>query len=177
MEQQSLSIKYDPANTPRPRWSDQRTVRDGLSKLLPAVRVWLENSGESDDEVLADLLAAWASEQGGDGYKLARYLEQRHHWDVDMELAEIMDNASSYISQAHRALVVAWRKQVDLNYPPVGSRVKGTVHGSSVEGEVIRLDDEVGCCVVRCEGQAQQQGWLLNAEDLSLIAQSEVPHA
>lgn len=100
------------------------------------------------EEVTRDLLLVSLN---GNGYEIARELEQRH-WriNIDAELVEILDGASSYLWRAHDRAVEKW--VTENNVKPtlsVGDRIAykewtGAINGIREKAGIYLLanDDE-----------------------------------
>ncbi|MGY3581974.1 hypothetical protein ACVIGB_001103 [Bradyrhizobium sp. USDA 4341] len=59
-----------------------------------------------------------------DGYQIAKRLDDWHHWDCNLEMAEDLDNFSHYLDDELRKAEVAWFERTGPQPPfPDGTRV------------------------------------------------------
>jgi len=102
----------------------KRPTRDDPDVLHAAARSLAEAILESKLDELADQLANALDECGDhDGYALGKVLE-RDGWDVDADLVEILNGASSAIGDAHEDAVEAWvRREAIVPAFVIGDRV------------------------------------------------------
>lgn len=98
---------------PRPDEDDVRIEDKILERLLPSVRVWIEENSfrfdaePSEDQVEADLRHAISS--GGNGYQIARRLDGLSGWDeIDAGLVAILDKTSDLRTGITKAFVREW---------------------------------------------------------------------
>ncbi|HET6346655.1 MAG TPA: hypothetical protein VFH51_17105, partial [Myxococcota bacterium] len=64
-----------------------------------------EEKKEVEEQLEECLAEAWGD---FDGYKLAKWLDDKYHWECDAPLVEVLEGASSCVHIAHREAVKAW---------------------------------------------------------------------
>ena len=137
---------------PRPRETDLPIRMAAARKILPLIYEWMDEAREEHDDG-ADSLAGLML-TGGDGYQLARGLEDEWGIQPNAELVDTLDMAGSHILQAHRAAVVAWvnahKIKTDLRLDQ-RARVKSGPDAGAV-GTVVRVMQETGTLLLCCEG-------------------------
>lgn len=127
--------------------------------LLPRVLLWLkldEGAALTEEEtsvILDELSDACACND--DGYGVARDLDNRHMWDVDSELVDILDAVAFERIKAHDRSVEAWvlREGVKPEHA-LGQRVQFRFQKwdkVSNVGEVIEVDERKAKYLVFCE--------------------------
>jgi hypothetical protein len=154
-----------PASTmPRPSLHDKAIVREAAEKLAADCAKW--DDSDSSPEAWVDDLAK-LSHEWGDGYELAKALDDRCGVSPDSELVEILDSASSYLWAAHRDAVRKWAQIVGFTPQfAVGDTVETPRHGPGV---VRRVEmDEARYVVATFERQwtGPGSGWVLDAEQV-----------
>ena len=121
-------------NKPRPDEYSKEVKQEVLFSLFPKVIEWLENNGESfydeeDDEEETEELEGVKKQlldvldYNEDGFGMAYTLRDRHYWEPDDELVDILKSADFYGSK--QKAVLAWLR--DNNVKPkleLGSPVK-----------------------------------------------------
>lgn len=132
---------------PRPNRMSDEVLAEVANKLMPRVESWLQLDKEDEEyqqqlkEYAGDLLKAL--EVSSDGYKMASYLDERHGWDVDAELVDILDSADLY--SAERKAVIAWVKDNDIRpHFEVGKEVtvKLSRDDSEHRGEIVSIGED-----------------------------------
>lgn len=85
-------------------------------------------------QAVADI--ARQGERHLDGYEIAKRLDQSHHWDCDLEMANILDAFSTLASSQIRTAEKEWFARNDIKPPlQIGARIKskcgsvGTIDG------------------------------------------------
>jgi hypothetical protein len=128
----------------RPSRTDFQVITVAAKALVSKVQNWCNDDASTDDETLQHLMDAL---QYGDtdGYKLASRLEDRHGYDPDEELVDILSAASFKIYDAHKEAVRKW--VAENNIQPqfaVGQIVKYKVnrYSKSQTGEITKIDTE-----------------------------------
>jgi hypothetical protein len=82
--------------TPRPKDSDPEVIEAAARRALPHVMRWLGKDADNnpEEEVLQDLIEVVSRET--DCYRMAERLENRHHWECDSELVDILGYADAH---------------------------------------------------------------------------------
>lgn len=141
-------------NRPRPTLQSDEVLAMVADKLMPSIEGWLMLDAEDDQHEMAvkeyadDLLLAL--EVSRDGYKMASYLDDRHGWDSDAELVDILEGADFY--GCERIAVMAWVNDNDVKPKyETGAQVKIKIRRDPKEytGEVthIREDGTYTVCI------------------------------
>lgn len=107
---------------PRPTIHDEEIVKKAAEKLANKVSEWLKDD-LTVEEAIEDIYKAIRFND--DGYAIARNLETQG-WSPDMELVEILDNASCYILNTLKKAEEIWVKESGLQPFPIESLVKWT---------------------------------------------------
>ena len=102
-----------PGNNQRPTRNDPSIAAKAAEKLLPKVLEWMREDDGVDDAEIPDIQQQIEqvlrdTSMSGDGYELAKELEDSAFWSPDSRLVEILDHAGSYESEAVDELVAAW---------------------------------------------------------------------
>ncbi len=128
---------------PRPAISSDtilRTVAGEIAALLP-------NLGEVTDETISDLVSALRHESPFfDAYKMARHLEQFHHWDCDADTVDACETAWASVLEHHRKEVSNWVAANSIRpKKSLGDKVRVLTRGpdrtqQEYEGEIARID-------------------------------------
>lgn len=147
----------------RPRRYDASVMRVAAAELAKEVAGWLEQ--EVDDELI-DTLAEALRSASGNGYEMARWLENHCYITPDAYLVEILDNDGLW--GAERAAVAAWVAEHGITAPlPMGTLVKC----SRGEGEITGADPKQATYTVwNDEVQSLTKvgcGWVVAAEDVT----------
>jgi len=150
--------------TPRPTRHTDAVIRAAAEKLAVDCLEW--DSSATAEEWAADLIKCkWS---WGDGFKLAKELEDRCHLDADMQLAEILDSGSSYLWEAEREAVKAWVAENDIKPQfEVGARITC----SRGLGTVREIRDAEAQYVILPDGEADRfargGGWIISFDDVT----------
>ncbi|CAN5951009.1 unnamed protein product [Sphagnum jensenii] len=94
----------------RPTKSDCIVKRRALEMFMPKVKAylgqdWHDSEQEYIEEQMMDVLDGFR-----DGYQMARELENRHHWEPDRGLLDLMDEAEHFLYLAHKEILGQWIK-------------------------------------------------------------------
>jgi hypothetical protein len=80
---------------------------------------------------------AKASDRHLDGYQLAKRLDDWHHWDCNLAMAEDLDNFSRYLEDELRKAELAWFERTNPAPPfPDGARI---AFGRNKTGTIDRI--------------------------------------
>jgi len=151
-------------NKPRPDEYSKEVKQEVLFSLFPKVIEWLENNGESfydeeDDEEETEELEGVKKQlldvlqYNEDGFGMAYALRDRHSWEPDDELVDILKSANFY--ETKQKAVLAWLR--DNNVKPkleLGAKVKIKVQ--PFENNKLCLKDHIGDGIIvqiRDEGE------------------------
>jgi len=153
MEEQLTMATPIPAKRPKPmdRWVTLATAAE-LAKRL--TRHDAESLPESES---AKVAAQIADVLGlGDGYEIAKALEDGHGWSPNMEIAEILDHATSIRYGLVEKAEEEWFSARKPALLPVGTRVAFDTYEVKtwkpirVEGVIRSVDDKHGRYAVAC---------------------------
>jgi hypothetical protein len=137
-------------NKPRPNSQSAEVLAMVANDLMPHILQWGkwdENDREAQ-EVAAQLLEVLGGRD--DGYKMAKTLEDRHYWDSDAELVDILEGADFH--SANRTAVMAWitdngvkanfeaGRQVEVKTSPRESLLR--------KGEIAKIYEDGNYCVM-----------------------------
>lgn len=135
----------------RPCQTDD-AVLDAAAELLTkrVFHLWGKDAPNTEDErqrVTRDLREVLLS---GNGYERARELDRMGYFP-NAELVELLDDADMDVLRAHDAAVEKWVREHGVTVPvAVGQKVRITVDGKPVDGEVIRVDAKQAMVTVYC---------------------------
>lgn len=147
------------SDTKRPSHYDERIDLEVAGALLPKVLRWLKARGEDEptEEDRQDILEqlANACRFHDDGYEVAKQLDDRHMWESDSELVDLLDEVAFARIRAHEKAVEAWVQQhgVAPKYS-VGQRVafkRQRWDKEKVTGEVTAVREKTAQYLVFCE--------------------------
>lgn len=136
-------------NKPRPNGQSDEVLAIVANGLMPEILRWgsWEENDREVQEVAEQILEVM--EISRDGYKMAKALEDRHGWDGDADLVDILEGADFY--GAERTAVLAWIRDNDVTPAfEVGKQVKikvgreKTVH----DGEIVTVTEDGNYCVM-----------------------------
>lgn len=143
----------------RPSHYDEKIDQEVAQALLPKVLQWLRSRGEDEptDEDKQDILAQLtdACRLHDDGYEVAKCLDDRHMWESDSELVDLLDEVAFARIRSHEKAVEAWVQQhgVVPQYS-VGQRVafkQRRWDKEAVTGEVTAVREKTAQYLVFCE--------------------------
>lgn len=128
----------------RPRVT-QETISHAAQKLAA------ENGWDADRAT--DLAKTYRSHM--DGYKLAKELESRCHWNISVMDVDALDCMDSEVREIHRAACLSWAKEHDIQPPlPIGTMTtKGEITGISTY--------DAACYLVRGKGEINESRRLI----------------
>lgn len=122
----------------RPNIGDEAIRSAVADQLLDDVFAWTQREGDDHDrdDVASDLFDAIRPYL--DGYGMARHLENRHGWDSDSDLVEILDKVPLLLAKEAEKAIRHWVLDNDIKPPckvgdavewswPSGPKIKGTV--------------------------------------------------
>lgn len=121
---------------------------------------------EEKDEAAKQLASVFP---WGDGYEIAKELDQRHSWDCDMEMAEVLDGYGSTVRRLIDKAQAQWVAENNIQPPlPTPSRAiyqgkTGTVTGVYEYGPAKYLFKEDGDPLADTEAQRRI---IVNFEDV-----------
>lgn len=155
----------------RPQVLNPDVVENIVSRLLPNVKIWLEEQGEvisdKDERDVFDIITELLHQQKGqwDGYELARAFETNQDWQPNALLVEILDDAKRISVHCLREAVIRWAgdEGKTLSYK-IGEVIKFKFSSNepAMEGQIISLHPET-----------LEYSVLVN-EDLSLLISEEI---
>jgi hypothetical protein len=131
----SPAVSPVPASIPsvRPKRSNPDIVVAAAREIAAACVEWDNGGGSIEDWVHDIIKCRW---DWGDGYKLARALEDRCHVEADLALAKALDGASYALWTAHDAAVRRWAEENDVRPTlTIGTHV-ATSRGDGVIGAI-----------------------------------------
>lgn len=92
----------------RPTPQDCIVGRRAWELFMPAVKRYLgKDWADSEADYIGKQMAKVLS-SGGDGYSMARDLENNHGWAEDRALMELMEEGESCMSEAHKEILGQW---------------------------------------------------------------------
>lgn len=152
----------------RPKLSDGYIAKAAAEDLLPELMEWAE-AGESERaNYLADATEVMKHAWLQNGYQLARDLE-RKGYDPDARLVEILDGATSLLSNRHHRAVKDWVKGWNVTVPwSIGQMAKVKARGKEYIGEVTAIREDEATCIVTVAELGHERGWgfVINSEDI-----------
>ncbi len=143
----------------RPSHYDEKMDLEIARVLLPKVLQWLKSGGGTDptDEERHDILEQLTSacRFHDDGYEVAKELDNRHMWDSDSSLVDVLDEIVNLRHRIHEKVVEAWVQQhgVVPQYS-VGQRVafkRQLWDKEAITGEVTAVREKTAQYLVFCE--------------------------
>lgn len=139
--------------TERPNRYGDQINRQIVEKILPAVLEWL---GDDDDEsgLRNDLMEMLDQDHDGDGYKLAKWLEDEFYWSADSSLVEILDDVPHKRIKLHTDAVLDWVKANGIKPTlELGTRVAFNLNGwRPVQGVIVGLYPKTAQYTVEVDG-------------------------
>lgn len=161
----SFTVSAETATVPnaeRPTINSPGVREIAINKLAEDCAEWDKSAPEDWVTTLSRLHLT------GDGYELAKELDDRFHIDPDRELVEILDSASHYLWCAEREAVKVWVAENNITPPlTVGTRVfcqRGT-------GEITSIREEEAAYTVLPDDErddpkfAHGGGWIIKYGD------------
>ncbi len=135
----------------RPKETDPEVITLALDKLIVSVMEWSRESGCEDEAGVREDLAQHISAVS-DGYEFARNLERYNQWACHSQLVEILDDAPSFISAAHREIVRKWI-EVYRVYPAhnPGDKITFQGHPAEIAWSQCPHKHSPGCYGIFCE--------------------------
>lgn len=137
----------DKSNSPFERPSHRtKSILDAAAREIVSA---IPNLGGDFEANISDVSQALASNAPVfDGYRIARELEQSHHWECDMAIVEELDTASAVVSQLVRNLTAEWvEKNAIRPKLRVGEATSVETYDNSnrrgrFDGEVLVIDEK-----------------------------------
>jgi len=126
-------------------------------KLLEWVDASIGSSARTTtlEECVEDALDMLEQKRGTiyDGYELARYLEEYHHYSPDSQLVDILEDAWGEITNAHDEAVWDWVSRENVAVPEayLGKTVNFTFMGERNSGDIIEIKARVAKVVISPE--------------------------
>lgn len=97
---------------------------------------------------------AKVGERHMDGYQIAKHLDDWHHWDCNLEMAEDLDSFSSHLDDELRKAERAWFERTRPQPPfPVGTRIAFGKRGIGVIDSI--YDHSPGKYAIKVDGDAE----------------------
>lgn len=129
-----MELKLECVQSTNKRPSKTKEMRRQAACVIAARMIKL-GLIDDENESIEDIVEATQYAAFDDGYKIAKRLEDRHHWDCDMALAEELDGFSGELEKIHEAAEKQWAAE-NPHEPafPAGAVVMwrgepATVHG------------------------------------------------
>ncbi len=170
-ETTELGFNVDIAVPKRPdKWSKevQEVAAVKVAELLKDY--WKSDGGIDDKEAL------WCAEEivdnsDYDGYKLARFCDDRWSWDADSDLVDTLDGVWAIVHKATGKAVEKWVKDYNVTVPyEVGQRVhfKKSVYSSTLGGEVKSINTEMATLTIKGDDCTKPHtiGYIIPVEDV-----------
>jgi len=116
----------------RPQITEEMRMQASVKMVARMVHAGLFQKHETDG--FADDICAATKRERHDGYKIARELEERHHWECDFSIADSLEEFGGILDAIHRDAEKKWAEENPMTPLPEGSVVfwngsLGTVHG------------------------------------------------
>lgn len=138
-------------NKPRPNSQSDEVLAMVAAKLMTHILQWgkwEEESEREQSEVAKQILEVL--EVSGDGYKMAKFLEDRFYWDSDAELVDILEGADFH--SANRTAIMAWISDNGITAKfEVGRQVKVKLSPRDSDmkaGEIVNTYEDGHYCVM-----------------------------
>lgn len=152
----------------RPRISDELTKKRALELFWPKLIAYegadyRETDRAHTEKTILSVLSGYR-----DGYSMARELENHHGWAEDRELVDLMDDAASALTDAHKELVKQWAATYRI-VPDrqIGDPVTTSIHGRKDQvGTVVRFYDDEARYGVRYLDQPATSNYIVDFEDV-----------
>ncbi|BDU76251.1 hypothetical protein [Mesoterricola sediminis] len=147
---QAIPKKEDPfppgyfKGKPRPDRDNEDIKRLVVEECMEDVLEWFneEKDEEEQEEIREQLLDVL--DDFSDGYEMAKTLEDRHFWDANSSLVELLDGVSSH--EVHGKAVLAWIRDNDVKPKlAVGAQVKvkkWSHDKDTLDGEIIKISED-----------------------------------
>lgn len=156
----------------RPSIRDQEIIKSVAREL--AVEILKDQCNE---DAVSSLVSVLQRNPGGDGYQLAKYLDDDHGWDVDVDTVEILDSAYSSLHVAARKLTAEWVERNAIKPKrKIGDIVGIVQRGINYTGEIVKIDEPQATYTVmsaQC-GHVREglgtHGFIVNYEDIHELA-------
>jgi len=135
----------------RPTLYDEVVARAFAEKLVQKIKPFVE--GDDTNTTVQELicvLAEVATDGDYEAYKMARELDDNHHWEVSADLVSTLDAAIPLAYEARDRLVEQWVKEENITPVfSVGDRVQ--VRGrAKFSGEITKIDTRLAQYLVFC---------------------------
>jgi hypothetical protein len=132
---------------------DESVMQAVAVALAPKVMQWDPEGEYEQTELVCDLVKAFDNAFDWDAYKLARALDDAG-WEVDSSLVDVLDAAASHAYQARDKAIREWVKANDIRPAfKVGDKVQTKRRYNGFEGEITRIDEELGRYLVFSEAR------------------------
>jgi hypothetical protein len=108
-----------------PKRNDPEIISKVAAHFVPKIVQWLGSDVDENTpkEVQFDLEKIFEWDHNGDGYKLAKALEDKY-WDVDSEMVGILDDVSHQFYIEHQKARIQWVTANNIPAPVLESLVK-----------------------------------------------------
>ena len=141
----------------RPTDIDESIQKAVALSMTPKVVAWLGGEGCDDEQgierVTRDLQEAFDRVLDWDAYAIARALDGAG-WEVDSSLVSVLEEAQSHAYRETNKAVQEWVKANDIRPAfKVGDMVQTKSRRNGFEGEIIRVDVELGRYLVFNEAE------------------------
>jgi hypothetical protein len=156
----------------RPRILDDLTKKRALEIFWPKLLVYEgseyreANRASTERHILAVLSGS------RDGYAMARDLENNYGWAEDRNLVDLMDDAASAMTAAHKELVGQWVKAYNITADrKVGDEVRTNIRPrGNVAGTIVKLYEDEAHYGVRYPDQPETSHYILDYEEVKDLA-------
>jgi hypothetical protein len=152
----------------RPRITDELTKKRAMEIFWPRLVAYQgvdyrESDRPHTERAILSVLSVY-----GDGYSMARYLENHHGWAEDRELVDLMDHASSALSDDHKELVAQWVAVCHITPTrKIGDSVTTNVyHRVDATGSIVKIYEDEARYGVRYPDQPETSSYIVNFEDV-----------
>lgn len=175
-EQDLLPMALPLNNIPlRPQRTDQAVIAIAVASQIKEVLQWVETPKATESEmteIIAELTKA-ASTHPNDTLLMAEYLKDKHHWDINRSLIDVLDDLDSAIFHGERKAVSDWVKLYAIAPGrSIGEPITFNQNGKEVSGEISAVDEVRATYTVFCptDGHVRSgigvHGYIIPFEDL-----------
>jgi hypothetical protein len=99
----------------RPRKDDELVIKRTLELFMPKVVKYLQPDwAESERPYVEKQLSDVLGQSHNDGYAMARELENRHYWESNRALMDLMNEGEYYRDKAYKEILEQWIKCYEI---------------------------------------------------------------
>lgn len=145
-------------------------TKEAYENIAQDIADWSEDADEDLDEIVSELKDLFSVEDffNNNGYELCRTMENDYLYSPNLELVEIMDDASRHITFALNDAIKKW--VVDCWIKPkfeVGHKMKMVYEKEECDAEIIRVDADFARYLVNVPSRMKDtSGVYKNFEDV-----------